>query len=343
MMTFAPKLSLSLSLATLISTAACIHVPGLGGSRSTTSTGSTATAFTASGSSGASEQPGVDNDNPSGKPRMPDELAAIYEQESDNARDGLRLLRELQRNNMYVSDIARAVEMFGALERFHAACVKHKFPTYRTGVSSSTTTEECAAAATWKSAAQRVFPELATKKLATMLKEDRQTIATLEKSGWINDDAVHRFASVDAYVASVKGAFQVPITKYGLVLDDKVVASLVDNAKRFQPAMTKAAQAARYPAKLATDGYVKQKAREDFGKDGEVLAAGYDDAWTVSKDDADYPEYKWTKVFVLVRPKGASYCEVHTGSVRKPYEGHGVYGKHFVHSMEPDYQISRCK
>jgi hypothetical protein len=273
---------------------------------------------------------------------MPEAVAAAYESERDNAVDGLSVIRHAAKGHIAVSSTASAIKMFEGVESFDRACVKHKFATYRTGVSSSTTEEECAVAASWKTAAPKVFGELARKELAQMLKDDQNTIAGLE-NGWTNEDAANRFASVDNYIASVKAAFKVPLAKYGLVLDDKMLASLVENAKKFQPAVEKAGRAARYPRGLATDAYMKQKATADLGGVGDVLAAGYDDSWTVSKTDDGYPEYKWTKFFILVRPKGMTTCRVYTGSVRKTYEGGGKYGKHFIHSTEPDFQLSRCK
>lgn len=333
-----------------LSSSACSHLPlGLGG-KSPASAGSTSS----SSSSGDNERstgdarpdvrsPAVNNDNPSGKPAMTPELLAHWEEADNGRRNGVSVGVAKILDSDDHNEIVRAAEMLAGVEAFDLACKKYQFPRYRTGVSSSTTETACAEAATWKAQVQPTFAKLSTKILTEQLDDARKSLSALSKEGWVYASSHARYAKPDAFHAYVQELFELPIKRFGLVLDAKLVADLDATVAGFPAAMTQAASVARLPTGLKADGYLKQKAHEEFDKTGDVVASGYSDGWSVSKNDLAIPEYKWTKYFILVRPKGATHCELHAGDLRKTYEGHGTYGTHFVQGMDRDYQISRCK
>ena len=332
---------LSASLALLIS-GGCSHLPGgLGGALPSRGNGTNTTAATprAANSAGSTAETSAQ------KKRMDGEMRAAWDKTEGDARDGLRFLEQLKRgNDFYSGNVLRARRAFDALAVFDAACKKYNFPAYTTGVSSSTTSTECALATETKATAQRYFGPALKKQLEATLRTDRGAVRQLQTAGaWVDKDALKRFASADDYMQKLTDKYKALVENYGVTLDPTLMAELRANAEAFVAGVAKAGKVFRMPKGLKkAGGYAQGWAKETLGHVGAVKGVKSSGGWAVQKNASGYPEYKRSTLYVLVRPSGAKHCFIFRGDIRRTHEGRGKYGAAFVNNVARDLQISRC-
>ena len=308
---------------------------GLGSSAPASSTDrpKSSSAAPASDSSGSSD---------GGSAKMPPDIAARY----DEARDGeaMRFLEQLARGNDYYSgNTKKAMAAFEKIAAFDRACKQHNFARYSNGGGYRDPAEECKAAAGYKAAASAHFGPLAAKQLASTLRTDEQRIDGLVKKGWTDPTTHADFSDPAAYLAKLREPYAAAIRTYGLVLDAEVLGKLEANAKRYPAALAAAAKVSRFPAGLRSDAQITAAATDRMADIGKVLAAGFDDDWTVSKNDLGVPEYKWNNGHLKVQATGEAHCRIYKANLQMTHEGRGRYAKPHLKSVADDYQVSRCK